>query len=57
MLDTDEGFGDVTVEVSTNTVHIVPLIKLREAGQQQRLAAGDGPEGECEMMLGTCKFP
>lgn len=30
VLDTDDGFGDVTVEVSTTTVHTVPLHKPRE---------------------------
>jgi len=30
MLDTEDGFGDITVEVSTKTVHTVPLFKLRE---------------------------
>lgn len=30
MLDTEDGFGDITVEVATKTVHMVPLFKLRE---------------------------
>ena len=30
MLDTEDGFGDITVEVSTKTVQTVPLFKLRE---------------------------
>jgi hypothetical protein len=30
MLDTDDGFGEITVEVCTKTVHTVPLHKLRE---------------------------
>jgi hypothetical protein len=30
MLDNDEGFGDVKVEVCTTTVHTVPILKLRE---------------------------
>ncbi len=30
MLDTEDGFSDVTVEVTTKTVHTVPLAKLRE---------------------------
>ena len=30
MLDDDGGFGDITVEVCTRTVHTVPIFKLRE---------------------------
>lgn len=30
MLDDDEGFSDVTVEVATKTIHKVPIAKLRE---------------------------
>jgi hypothetical protein len=30
MLDDDPGFSDVTVEVATKTVHVVPIAKLRE---------------------------
>jgi hypothetical protein len=30
MLDSDEGFGDIKVEVRTTTVHTVPISKLRE---------------------------
>lgn len=30
VLDTDDGFRDITVEVCTKTVHTVPLFKLRE---------------------------
>lgn len=30
MLDTEDGFTDVTVEVITKTVHTVPLAKLLE---------------------------
>jgi hypothetical protein len=30
MLDTDDGFGDISVEVCTKTVHTVPVHKLRE---------------------------
>jgi hypothetical protein len=30
MLDDDLGFSDVTVEVATKTVHVVPLTKLIE---------------------------
>src|SRR5690242_6052692 len=30
MLDADGGFGDITVEVCTRTVHTVPIFKLRE---------------------------
>lgn len=30
VLDTDDGFGDITVEVCTKTVHTVPVHKLRE---------------------------
>jgi hypothetical protein len=29
MLDDDSGFGEITVEICTRTVHIVPLSKLR----------------------------
>ena len=30
MLDDDGGFGDITVEVCTRTMHTVPIFKLRE---------------------------
>ena len=30
MLDDDDGFSDLTVEVVTKTVHSVPIAKLRE---------------------------
>jgi hypothetical protein len=30
MLDDDVGFSDVTIEVATRTVHVVPIAKLRE---------------------------
>lgn len=30
MLDDDLGFSDITVEVTTKTVHTVPIAKLRE---------------------------
>jgi hypothetical protein len=30
MLDTEEGFSDITVEIVTRTTHAVPLSKLRE---------------------------
>ena len=30
MLDDDSGFGEITVEICTRTLHTVPLSKLRE---------------------------
>ena len=30
MLDDDSGFGEITVEIFTRTLHTVPLSKLRE---------------------------
>lgn len=30
MLDDDEGFGDVIVEIATKTIHKVPIAKLRD---------------------------
>ena len=30
MLDDDAGFSDISVEVATKTVHMVPIAKLRE---------------------------
>jgi hypothetical protein len=30
ILDDDAGFSDITVEVATKTVHVVPIAKLRE---------------------------
>jgi len=30
MLDDDSGFGEITVEILTRTLHTVPLSKLRE---------------------------
>jgi hypothetical protein len=30
MLDSDDGFGEIKVEISTTTIHTVPIYKLRE---------------------------
>jgi hypothetical protein len=30
MLDSDEGFGDIKVEICTTTIHTVPVCRLRE---------------------------
>ena len=30
MLDSEDGFSDITVEICTKTIHKVPLYKLRE---------------------------
>jgi hypothetical protein len=30
MLDSDDGFGEISVEICTTTVHTVPIYKLRQ---------------------------